>query len=129
MRLDKVVILKRDEEKYSGHLIIEDDSIILDSEIYRVSKQGGSYFFMLRDIRSELQKFNIFLLINGSRKDVYPSRMSLPGMMAYIQIIGKQSSSFNDLVNIFDETTQLDMISTVEEQEKYHNSWINSLGE
>jgi hypothetical protein len=84
---------------------------------------------MLRDIRSELQKYNIFLLINGSRKDVYPSGMSLPGMMAYVQTMGKQNSSLNDLVNIFDETIQLDMISTVEEQDKYHNTWINSLGE
>jgi hypothetical protein len=129
MKLDKVVILKKDEERYSGHLIVEDDSIVLDSGIYKISKQGGFYFFMLRDIRSELQKSNIFLLINGSRKDVYPSGMSLPGMMAYVQIMGKQSSSLNDLVNIFDETTQLDMISTVEEQDKYHNNWINSLGE
>jgi hypothetical protein len=129
MKLNKVVILKKDEERYSGHLIVNDDSIVLDSEIYRISKQGGFYFFMLRDIRSELQKSNIFLLINGSRKDVYPSGMSLPGMMAYVQIMGKQSSSLNDLVNIFDETTQLDMISTVEEQDKYHNNWINSLGE
>jgi hypothetical protein len=129
MKLDKVVILKKDEERYSGHLIVDDDSIVLDSDIYKIFKQGGFYFFMLRDIRSELQKSNIFLLINGSRKDVYPSGMSLPGMMAYVQIMGKQSSSLNDLVNIFDETTQLDMISTVEEQDKYHNNWINSLGE
>jgi hypothetical protein len=129
MKLDKVVILKKDEERYSGHLIVEDDSIVLDSGIYKISKQGGFYFFMLRDIRSELQKYNIFLLINGSRKDVYPSGMSLPGMMAYVQTMGKQNSSLNDLVNIFDETIQLDMISTVEEQDKYHNTWINSLGE
>lgn len=127
MKLDRIVILQKDGERHSGHLIVDDSSISLNSDIVKVSKHGGFYFSMLRDIRLELQKSNIFLLINGSRKDVYPSGMSVPGMMAYIQIMGKPSSSFNDLVNIFDETTELNMITTVEEQDNYHHDWINSL--
>jgi hypothetical protein len=82
---------------------------------------------VLKEIREELEKKEIFLLINGSRMDVHPSRMSLMGTKAYVQKFGKQAFS-EDLVEIFDETDKEDLIGTVNDQTKYHEDWIMSLG-
>ena len=127
MKFIKTVTLKVDGGFFSGQLIVEDNSILLECDHFKIYKEGASYFFILRDIRVQLQSLNCLILINGSRKDVYPSRLSLQGVMAYVQTFGKQSS-LEDLVNIFEETDKVNLVSTVEEHEKYHTEWIRSLG-
>lgn len=92
----------------------------------KISASGEFPFIALAQIRKELEEDNIFLMINGSRRDVYPSGMSLYGFNAYIQLMGKPAS-LDLLVNIFDETNRDDLIGTVEEQTEYHKNWLASL--
>ena len=112
---------------YKAELKVDINIIQLSSEVGNFIKRGECFFNILKEIRLELEKNNAFLLINGSRQDVYPSSMSSSGFMAYIQKIGKQTS-LKDLINIFDDCSDLNCISTVEEQELFHHQWFESLG-
>lgn len=83
-------------------------------------------FRALKKIRKKLEKSNIFLLINGSRKDVYSSSMLVYSDKGYIHKMGQQAFK-KDMVDIFASTENEDMIGTVEEQEKYLFEWLESL--
>ncbi len=126
MIINKHVILIQFNNRYSGELTIDKNSIHLESKLCSVTKGGDFDFYILKDIRKELQKYDAFVLINGSRKEVYPSGMTLSGHMAYVHTLGKQTS-LTDLVNIFDDLMDMSKISTVEEQDEYHNQWVQSL--
>ena len=120
------VTLYQSNNHYDDILTVGSNVIQLESKLFSVVKEGSFYFHILKDIRAELQNEAVFILLNGCRKDVYPSGMSLSGYMAYILTMGKPTSLKN-LVNIFDDFTELDKISTVEEQSNYHSQWIESL--
>lgn len=89
----------------------------------------GDLFASLALIRESLEKSNQFILCNGSRIDVAPSRMSRQmggGRKAYQLQKGKQAL-LEDLVDIF-EPIKKEAVSTVAEQRSYYKKWINSLG-
>jgi len=122
----RVVKIKSAESIIKGELLIADNEITLLYDQNRIVKKGEYAFFILMEIREELEKVNMFMLINGSRKDVYPSGMTAVGHMAYIQTLDK-STLREDLVNIFDETNEHDLIGTVVEQKNYHQEWVDSI--
>lgn len=125
--LKRGVKIKIDNSYGRGTLTVDTNEIIFEFSNIKISKQGEYPFMILKDIRQELEKKNILILINGSRIDVYPSGMSLVGITAYIQRFGKQAFS-DDLVDIFDETDEVELIGSVSDQIKYHRDWISSLG-
>ena len=116
----------QNKDKYTAELIVDTNVIKLNSSFGNFIKHGPLYFFMLKEIRLELEKINAFILINGSRIDVYPSGMGLTSIRAYATVIGKQAR-LEDLVNIFDDCLDLSLIATVAEQEARHNEWVASL--
>lgn len=108
-------------------VMIYDDSTITvtigDTKIFR---EGVIPFFTLAEVRKELEKQQLFLAINGSRIDVYPSGMSSPGFNAYIHIM-QMPARLDQLVHIFKETDKTDMLGTVEAQQRFHEKWIQLL--
>jgi hypothetical protein len=126
MNIQKQVNLIQKGNKSTGILKVDGNIISLESKLCSISKEGEFYFYILKEIRAMLQLEGIFILINGSRVDVYPSGMSLSSNKAYVNTMGKQTS-LNDLVDIFDNFTDLNKVSTVEEQNEYHENWIKSL--
>ena len=98
---------------------------------YNVAEEvnGFDYFDCLVQIRETFEKDGYKILCNGARYDVYPSQMSRQmgkGLKAYKLTIGKQATE-KDLVDIFDPTDAA-RIGTVEQQKKYYDDWIKSLG-
>lgn len=91
--------------------------------------KARDYFSCLNLLREYLEKINCRILINGSRYDVYPSRMSLQmsnGLYAYKLVMGEQAHK-DDLVNIFELAPQ-EKIVTIKEQREYFEKWVDSLG-
>ena len=110
-----------------AELLISNTRIIFAYKNFNIIKEGDMLFFILKEIRRELEKDDIFILINGCRKDVWPSGMSSVGTRAYKTTMNK-STTLNDLVDIFDDIDDFSLISTVDDQKGYHINWINSLG-
>lgn len=125
MIVQKKVILMQNENKHVAELMVDTNVIRLNSEFGDFIQHGKFYYLMLKEIRKELEKFGVFILVNGSRIDVHPSGMSLTSIRAYSHIIGRQSK-LEDLVNIFDDCLNLNLIATVDEQEAYRHNWRES---
>jgi len=93
-----------------------------------VANTADGCFEALTRIRRELEPQGVSLICNGASLDVYPSRMSASmgiGTMAYRLTPGKQALQ-KDLVHIFE--CNADFIpSTVQQQEEYFDTWIDSL--
>jgi len=83
-------------------------------------------FDCLVKLRRALLKRNLLLMCEGSRIDVYPSGASFSTLIAYKVTMGKVAE-VKDKVNIFDPTSDLDMIGSDVEQKDYRERWINSL--
>lgn len=81
-------------------------------------------FFALVKLRLQLESKHIKFICNGNRIDVYPSGSSAIGFMAY-ELIDKQPAT--KLVNIFEPTSEINKICTVEDQKQYWENWIKSL--
>ncbi|MBN8865912.1 MAG: hypothetical protein J0H92_21235 [Sphingobacteriales bacterium] len=107
-------------------LNFSDNEIVIEVGNRKISRTGEYPFFILKEIRKVLEQENIFLMVNGSRIDVYPSGLSLPGFNAYIHVLGKPTS-LDHLVDIFEKTDQASLIGTVEEQVEYHAKWVEAL--
>ncbi len=89
----------------------------------------GDLFSSLTDIRKELEKDNLFILCEGSRRDVAPSGMSRQmggGRRSYRLALGRQALR-SDLVDIFDPINESE-VSTVAEQKDFYINWVKSLG-
>lgn len=128
MLIRKIRVKVNNSYRVADLKISDDKEITFKLEDYEISRKGDYPFMILKEIRLQLEKYNIFLLINGSRIDVYPSGLSLPGFNAYVQIIG-QATLQEQLVNIFEETDQIELVGTVEEQMRYHANWVEALKE
>src|ERR1700712_3971586 len=124
--INKKIILSQGNSQYIGKLKVDENLIHIESSLCSITRQGEFYFYILQDVRIELQKNNVFILVNGSRKDVFSSGMTLASYKAYIHVMGKPTS-LDDLVNIFDDFTDSSMLSTVEEQNTYHDLWVESI--
>ena len=81
-------------------------------------------FFALAAIRLKLENLNIKLLCKGSCINVYPSGMSMSGIFAYELELHKQAIK---LVNIFDPIDNIYEWSTVDDQKKFRDEWLQSL--
>jgi hypothetical protein len=102
-------------------------SFRLGTEV-KVAEAEEDFFEALKRLRLDLEKTGALLYCFGASENVYPSGMQRsmgPAILAYRTPIGS-SASPEDIVNIFeaDETVNP---STVEQQERFHKSWGNSL--
>lgn len=109
-----------------------------DSEMVKVSLQFNAreiastdedFFSALCSIRRVLEKENGLLHCYGASRNVYPSPMSRQmggGIKAYKMQMGAQAK-LSDLVSIFDTGPDISP-STVDEQERFHKEWLESLG-
>lgn len=82
----------------------------------------------LKRLRLWLENQGWFLCCNGARVDAYPSPLSLEmlgGRKVYITELGQQARR-SQLVETF-EPADCALVSTVNDQEEYHKSWIISL--
>ena len=90
------------------------------------------FFSSLVELRNWLYDWKgYYPLLNGSLRNVYPSRMSRQmsnGVQAYFLTMGKQAHE-EDLINIFGkvEESNIDRLSTVEEQQDHYTKWLDSL--
>lgn len=85
-------------------------------------------FECLVALRKALEAKNWKLLCNGSRPDVYPSRMSRQmggGRRAYVHKIGEQAKR-QDTVDIFDYAAP-EVVKNIDEQVLFRQTWFNSL--
>ena len=92
--------------------------------------EADDLFQALVDVRNKATKYDILILCNGARKDVYPSSMSKStggGIIAYKLTKGKQARRA-DVVNIFDPADK-NLIASPKEQSVFYEEWIKSLGQ
>jgi len=90
--------------------------------------EGDDLFEAFLEIRKQLSNKDIFLLCNGSRRNIYPSpmlRQSNGGKKAYLLRLGVPARR-EDIVNIFDPIERND-IDTTESQKEFYNKWLKSL--
>jgi len=86
---------------------------------------GSDLFECLVQLRLFLEAKSIFVLCNGSRIDVYPSRLirqMTNGRMAYILKSNTPTSS-EFLVDIFDKA-DANKVGTVKEQIEFYKNWV-----
>lgn len=131
------------EDRYDILCLVGDQSnkgvlLLCEKETYKITLQlknlyfegeAENYFYALVELRKKLEIQNIKLLCKGCSEHVYPSPMILSmgdAVMAYKLTLGKQAFQ-KDLVNIF-EPCKCDEYATVEQQYKYYERWIASIG-
>jgi hypothetical protein len=118
--------------------VTADEIYVGGKEIYRISLEQGAevrtaesgedFFEALKLLRLELEKAGALLHCFGASENVYPSGMQRsmgPAVLAYKMRIGSPTSR-QDVVSIF-ETDETVFPSTVEQQERFHQRWIDSL--
>lgn len=116
-----------------------DEIYVEGKEIYRIrleqgtevrtAESGDDFFEALKQLRQELEKTGALLHCFGASENVYPSGMQRsmgPAALAYKTRIGFPAL-LRDIVNIF-EADETVVSSTVEQQERFHREWIDSLG-
>jgi hypothetical protein len=107
-------------------------------EIYRISLEQGpevrmaeseeDFFEALKRLRLDLEKTGSLLHCFWASENVYPSGMQKsmgPAILAYKTRIGAPALS-KDIVNIF-EADETVIPSTVQQQERFRQRWIDSL--
>lgn len=124
----RTIYLYKDGKEFPIEIkIIENPNEILvhNSEIFGSNKFVGTDLFeCLVQLRLFLEAQSIYVLCNGSRIDVYPSRLirqMTNGRMAYILKSNTPVSS-EFLVNIFDKT-DANKVGTVKEQIEFYKNW------
>ncbi len=99
--------------------------IIITNDTFHIEAIDEYPFFALAKIRQELESKGYYILINGSRRNVYPSGMQYNAFSAYELELGKPATN---TVNIFDRINSSEEVVTVKEQEEYFCKWVESLG-
>jgi hypothetical protein len=120
--------------------ITADEIIEGNQEIYRISLEQGTdvatvesghdFFEALKLLRQHLEKTGTLICCFGASENVYPSGMQRsmgPAVLAYKTKLGSPTSR-GDIVNIF-EADETIIPATVDQQEAFHQRWINSLRE
>jgi len=133
MTVEQKVIITNKKDLYfeaqlQGCLEGELAKIDLTSDLLNFSSITAVDFWeCLLKIRHQLEEKNLFILCQGSAKNVHPSgmvrQMSL-GQKVYLLEIGKKPS-FDNLVAIF-APSPVDIVSTVAEQKQFFEDWIKS---
>lgn len=128
--MENVTLLAKDRFKIiEGNMVINDMKnnveIILTTDYFHVQAIDEFAFSALAKVRLELESKGYFILVNGSRYNVYPSGMQYDTFCAYELELGKPATN---TICIFDKITNIVEVTTVEEQEKYFHKWIKSIG-
>lgn len=125
----EVKILKEGKPVEGAVLLIESLGQVTKIKfIYKdiqIEKEGDSPFFVLSDLRKELEKYGYLPVCNGARIDVWPSGLSSVGYNAYI-FRPNEKALLTDLVNIFESTDKIDLITTVEIQKEHHYNIVKA---
>lgn len=93
-----------------------------------LSYQADDLFEALKLMREFFEPLGIKMLCNGAREDVVSSGMSREmggGRKAYVIQKG-HPANIDEMVDIFD-FAEPQLIMTVQDQEQFHNAWIDSL--
>jgi hypothetical protein len=101
----------------------------VDSE-RRQCGEGLDLFEALAEARRQLERQGLFLLCNGSRRDVYPSpmqRQAAHGRRAYVLTLPR-STSRPRTVDIFEAAPADADIATVDDQRAAYDDWLPSAG-
>ncbi len=93
-----------------------------------IKATGEDLFSAMQAARRSLDEMGIFLLCQGARRNVWPSRMARDmggGMKAYQLRLGEQARR-GDLVDILAPAGP-EEVATVVDQEMFHKQWLTSL--
>lgn len=126
MSTDQGIIESCTFEYKLGHPV---ELIASSPSIGRLEISADDLFEALNQVRLAGEKNKFLLLCNGARADSYPSRMSRQmrhGAQTYIFKYGVHAKR-DDLVDLLDPATY-DQVTTVAEQKKNFDDWLNSLG-
>ncbi|RFM29271.1 hypothetical protein [Chitinophaga silvisoli] len=96
------------------------------SEDFNIRTYEYYPFLALVKLRRELELFEIKLMCNGARLDVYPSSGMMIGINAYKLVLGKPVTKEN-ICKIFDPVDDVSIVATVDEQHAYYIKWLESL--
>lgn len=112
------------EHVYGDHI-----TLTLQYPSCEITTQASDYFEALCQIRRQLEPTGRRPVCYGSSRNVWPSGMCRGmglGIKAYKTQLGRQALRA-DLVSIFE--TGADVVpSLVEEQQQFHQEWLQSLG-
>ena len=101
---------------YDNHMV----EFIYKELHIKKQEAGRSPYFLLSQIREELEPHNIYILCNGSRYDVFARGMGAAFILRWGEVVRK-----DDRVKIFDpvDTENIGKVKTVAEQRKYIYDW------
>ncbi len=130
------VLLYANERLFSGTLKTKVSSnscsifLSVDIEVKKIELDSScdDFFNALISIRKTLDKENYMLCCNGSRRDFYPSNMSLQmskGKVGYLLELGKRASNKS---RTLDSCKSLEHLSTVGAQLAFFEKWKESIG-
>lgn len=110
----------------TAQLIIDGDILVFQYNDENIIATDKVPFIALKILRKQLERDGILLCLEGCRLDVYPSGMQLDmhSSSAYIHLIEKTGGT---LVNIFDSTNEIHLVTSIKNQEAYHKNWITSI--
>jgi len=86
---------------------------------------GPDQFECLLRLRAELEPLGYRMLVNGARRNAWPSGMGRDmggGRLAYLLVLG-QYDRWPDLVDIFEPAEEED-IALIEEQRAFFERWL-----
>ncbi|MBA3314066.1 MAG: hypothetical protein H0T47_12375 [Planctomycetaceae bacterium] len=107
----------------------DDCTLILRSSLGEFTAKEWNYFAALCRIREQLEEKGWRPVCYGSSRKVYPSGMCCDmgrGLTAYRMEMGRQAFQ-RDQVRVFDSGPDVESAS-VDEQEKFRDAWLQSLG-
>ncbi|WP_309736981.1 hypothetical protein [Chamaesiphon sp. OTE_75_metabat_556] len=117
------------EGTISGNTFLERNRIEFTSPVTpKYNILGKNKFECLLDLRKELEKFGYRPLCNGARFDAYPLPSDLKtynGDFLHILTLGQEPNE-EDQVETF-EYAEPDLITSIAEQRKYYESWLESV--
>jgi hypothetical protein len=113
----------------SGNTILERNRIMFTSSVTpKYNIFGKNMFECLLDLRRGLEKYDYRPLCNGARFDAYPLPDDLKtygGDFLHVLTLGKEPNE-EDQVETF-EYAEPDLITSIAEQRKYYESWLESV--
>ncbi|SRR5690554_4121920 len=127
--MENIILISKDSAKtIEANMTINDRGssieIIVANDAFCIEASDEYPFSALAKIRQELELKGYYILVNGSRYNVYPSGMQYNTFNAYELELGKPATK---TVNIFDRINSSKEVTTVKEQEEYFYKWIESL--
>ena len=117
-----------DVQDIRGSVSTEDRGYALDLEIPNLGPRrtvGPDQFECLLRIRAELEPLGFHFLVNGARRNVWPSGMAREmggGKQAYVLVLGQPGRP--ELVDIFEPADE-SQIALVQEQRDFFQTWLH----